>query len=205
MVDEHRHDTPGLGGSARSLSESTWVARAQDGDVEAFSHLARVYQEELLRLSFRLLSDRGDAQDTVQEVLLTMWRELPHLSDPQAFRSWTYRITTRRCLNLIRQRARRRTDATDAADLEAATPPESSFSSAVVGPGQAAEDHAVRSSLEESLSKLPPDQRICWVLNQLHELTYPQVADIVGAPVSTVRGRISRARQSLAKGMAAWQ
>lgn len=134
-----------------------------------------------------------------------MWRELPRLSDPQAFRSWIYRITTRRCLNLIRQRARRRTDAMDAANLDAAMPPESRMSSSVVGPDQAAEDHAVRSILEASLSKLPPDQRVCWVLNQLHELTYPQIADIVGAPVSAVRGRIARARQSLAKGMAAWQ
>lgn len=83
--------------------------------------------------------------------------------------------------------------------------PKSSLSTAVVVPDQAAEDHAVRSSLEASLSQLPPDQRVCWVLNQLHDLTYPQISDIVGAPVSTVRGRIARARQSLAKGMAAWQ
>lgn len=187
------------------LSETTWVTRAQDGNVDAFSHLARNYEQELLRLSFRLLGDRGDAEDVVQEVFVTMWRQLQQLSDPQAFRSWIYTITTRRCLNVVRQRARRRTDAMARSDLEAATGPESHLASTVASPEQDAETRAVRSSLEESILKLPTDQRICWVLNQLHDLTYPQIADTIGAPVSTVRGRIFRARQNLAKGMAAWQ
>lgn len=188
------------------LSETTCVTRAQDGDVEAFSRLARNYEHELLRLSFRLLGDRGEAEDVVQEVLVTVWRHIQQLSDPQAFRSWIYTITTRRCLNDLRRRARRRTDAATTSDLEAAgTSPKSHLASAVVTPAQAAETSAVRSSLEDSILKLPEDQRICWVLNQLHDLTYPEIAATIGVPVSTVRGRIYRARQSLAKGMAAWQ
>lgn len=197
-------DTLMVDGQDIYLSETAWVTRAQEGDVTAVSHLARSYQQELLRLSFRLLGDRGDAEDVVQEVLVTMWRQLPQLSDPQAFRSWIYTITTRRCLNVVRQRARRRTDAMAPYDLEVARGPESHLVTTVASPEQATETRAVRSSLEESMLKLPTDQRICWVLNQLHDLTYPHIADIIGEPVSTVRGRIARARQGLAKEMAAW-
>jgi len=55
------------------------------------------------------------------------------------------------------------------------------------------------------LATLPPDQRACWVLHEMHELTYPAIAYAIGVPVSTVRGRIARARLQLAKGMTAWR
>ncbi len=55
------------------------------------------------------------------------------------------------------------------------------------------------------LATLPPEQRACWVLYELHDLTYPEIAFAIGVPLSTVRGRIARARQNLAKGMAPWR
>lgn len=191
--------------TSRVLSETAWVARAQDGDATAFTHLVRAYEGELFRLGYRILSDRGEAQDVVQDVLVIMWRRLPSLSDPQAFRSWIYQIATRRCLQVLRRNQRQRTDVVQGEDFEQETRSHVQPAPAKENPSAVAQATAVRRGLDQALADLPPDQRACWVLYQLHDLTYTQIAYAIGAPVSTVRGRISRARQNLAKGMRAWQ
>ncbi len=187
------------------LSETAWVARAQDGDAGAFEHLVRAYEGELFRLGYRMLGDRGEAEDAVQETFVVVWRQLPTLDDPQAFRAWIYHIATRRCLNVLRRRRSRRTDVTHSEDFEAETGSQAWLHDRGDDPEAAAQTSAVRQSLEEVLATLPPEQRASWVLNELHDMTYPEIAYAVGVPLSTVRGRIARARQNLAKGMASWR
>ena len=188
--------------AARDLDEATRVSRAQDGDASSFAILVRRYQAELFRLCYRMLSDRGEAEDAVQDVFVLVWRRLPTLSDPLAFRSWIYQVATRHCLNLLRRRGRQRTDLARDPDSGADTLADTDHRA---DPAGSAEDEAARRGLDGVLATLPADQRACWVLSQLHELTYPQIAYAIGEPVSTVRGRISRARQNLAEGMAAWR
>ena len=191
----------------RVFSEATLVARAQDGDTDAFEQLVRSYEADLLRLGFRMLSDRGDAQDAVQDTFVLAWRRLPSLFDPQAFRAWIYQLMTRRCLNLLRIRTRRRTSTTAGPDFELETQHRAPIAagSATISPATAAQASAMQDSLTAVLATLPPDQRACWVLHEMHDLTYPTIAYAIGVPVSTVRGRIARARLQLAKGMTAWR
>ena len=175
------------------------------GDASAFEQLVRAYEGELFRLAYRMLGDRGEAEDAVQETFVVVWRQLPTLVDPPAFRAWIYHIATRRCLNVLQRRSRQRTDVTRSDDFEAETRTQAPVHDRGVGPEAAAQATAVRQSLEQVLATLPPEQRACWVLNELHDLTYPEIAFAIGVPLSTVRGRIARARQNLAKGMAAWR
>ena len=187
----------------RALTESTLVTRAQDGDAPAFARLARTYEAELVRLGFRMLSDLGEAQDAVQDTLLQAWRTLPSLEDPLAFHAWVYQLMTRRCLTLLRKRTRRQTVTAPDEDLEAAssrTPVERGDS-----PLAQVQTQAIRDSLSTALTRLPAELRACWVLHSMHDLTYPEIAYAIGVPVSTVRGRIARARAQLAKEMTAWQ
>lgn len=191
--------------TARALGEATWVSRAQDGDATAFKNLVDAYEGELFRLGYRILSDRGEAEDVVQDVLVIMWRQLPSLSDPQAFRSWIFQIATRRCLYVLRRRQAQRADVTPDGDVANAAPSHALPAPSYEGPADVAQAAAVRRGLDHGLAALPADQRASWVLHHLHDLTYAQIAYAIGAPVSTVRGRISRARQNLAKGMTEWQ
>ena len=86
----------------RVFSEAITVARAQDGDTDAFEQLVRSYEADLFRPGFRMLSDRGEAQDAVQDTFVLAWRRLPSLLDPEAFRAWIYQLMTRCCLNILR-------------------------------------------------------------------------------------------------------
>ena len=72
-------------------------------------------------------------------------------------------------------------------------------------PARAAESAAATAALAEALRGLRPDQRACWVLRELHGLSYEEIAQVVGASEQTVRGRLFRARRTLMKEMAPWR
>jgi RNA polymerase sigma-70 factor (ECF subfamily) len=182
------------------LAEATVVGRAQDGDLDAFELIVRRYQGPVFRLAYRMLGDRGEAEDVVQDCLVLVWRKLPTLTDVQAFHRWIYQLATRRCLSVLRTRTRRATDATDSDELEADLPVDEA-----ADPASLAQHNAQLRGLDTFLRRLPDEQRACWVLRELHDLSYPEIAFAMNLPVSTVRGRLARARQNLTKGMSAWR
>ena len=191
----------------RTLADVTVVVRAQDQDLDAFSELVRRYEAELQRLAYRMLSDRGDAQDVIQDTWLLVWRKLPTLVEPQAFHGWIYHIATRQCLNRLRTRTRRRTDvgATDDFESEVRSASTVGGGSVVETPSDAAESSARLHSLDQALAAVPPQLRACWVLKELHDLSYTEISYALGIPISTVRGRLARARRLLAQGMTSWR
>lgn len=189
-------DTPVSVGSR--LDPDTVVARAQDGDLDAFEQLVDLFQVKLFRLAYRMLNDRGEAEDTVQETMIIAWRRLPSLATPAAFNGWIYQIATRQCLSILRTRVRRNTDVADADTFVERSSPDD-------GPDRTAEKSAALHRLNAVLATLPDEQRACWVLKELHDLSYQEIANILQIPVSTVRGRIARARPLLAEGMSSWR
>ena len=161
--------------------------------------------KDLFRLGFRMLSDRGEAQDAVQDTFVLAWRRLPSLLDPEAFRAWIYQLMTRRCLNILRVRVRRHTGVTSGPDFELeARAGRSVPAGSTTDPAAAAQTNAMQDCLTAVLATLPPDQRACWVARDARA-DLPAIAYAIGVPVSTVRGRIARARLQLAKGMTAWR
>lgn len=185
------------------LVQAALVAAARRGDVGAFEQLVHRHQREVFRLAHRLLGDRGEAEDAVQEIFLLIWRRLPTLADPLAFPIWSRRLATRCCLDLLRARSRRRSDVgLPAEELDGRGEVCASRSP---GPEDLVQTTGGIRSLGRLVAALPAEQRACWVLRELHDLTYPEIAEAVGAPVTTVRGRLARARRTLAEGMAGWR
>ena len=171
----------------------------------AFEALVRQYQRPVFGLAQRMLADRGDAEDVVQDTFVMVWRRLPSLDDLDAFRGWVYQIATRRCLNVLRTQSRHATVPVVDGDLETAPNAARAATAASADPAAAAEHAAQLSGLDTALQTLTDEQRACWVLREMHELSYLDIANATGLPVSTVRGRIVRARQNLVKGMDAWR
>lgn len=197
-------EVPWSGGplSEEGLDEGTIVARAQDGDLVAFKELVESYQRVLFRVCFRMLNDRGEAEDAVQETLVTAWRKLPELDHPAAFRGWVYQVATRHCIAVIKLRSRRQTQPTSDQTLERDL---LGAGSPTGDPAEQAEHSARVRGLGEVLATLPADQRACWVLKELHGLSYAEIAQIMSMPVSTVRGCLARARPKLLEGMSSWR
>lgn len=203
--------TVNMGGQAAPVlprSEATTVARAQDGDLDAFEDLVNLHQLGLFRFAYRVLQDRGEAEDVVQDALVLAWRKLPTLNNPDAFSAWLYRIAHREAGTVLRVRARRRTQVTvNGDDLERYThsdgrPPLSGDSTA---PAEVVETSEQVRTLDALLATLPVEQRECWLLKEVNDLSYSEISTILAIPVSTVRGRIARARRQLSEGMHSWR
>lgn len=178
------------------LEDRLLAVRAGEGDDDAFAVLVLRHSAPLLALARQLLGNSADAEDAVQDAFLSAWRRLPEFRGNATFRTWMYRIVTNRCLNIMRSR-------NTAIPLDSVPEPATGNTDAV--PDRAAESSAAAVALVEALSKLSPDQRACWVLRELHGLHYEEISQLVGASEQTVRGRLFRARRSLAKEMGPWR
>ncbi|MFC4127751.1 RNA polymerase sigma factor [Nocardia rhizosphaerae] len=178
-----------------TLDDATLAGRARDGDVRAYEQLVLRYQGPMFRLAARMLGDRSEAEDVTQEVFLNAWRSLTRLHDDAAFAGWMYRMTTNRCLNMLRGRR-------PTADLD----PETTASTRTeTRPDHATEVSSQLAALTDALQQLTPQQRACWLLREVHGRSYDEIAEIVGANNTAVRGRIARARAQLAEVMQPWR
>jgi len=177
------------------LDDATLVARARDGDVPAYEQLVLRYQGQMFRLAMRMLASRGDAEDVVQDVFLAVWRRLGQLQEDAAFVGWLYRMTTNRCLNVIR--SRRPMADVDLTERESSTPGSR--------PERTAEVDAQMTALTSALVQLTGEQRACWLLREVHGRSYEEIAEVLGTTSTAVRGRIARARAQLAEMMAPWR
>lgn len=175
--------------------DATLVDRARDGDMSAYEQLVIRYQGQMFRLAVKMLADRGEAEDIVQEVFLGAWRRLTQLNDDAAFVGWLYRMTTNRCLNVLRARRPQ-------ADVD---PDTTESPRADIRPEHAVQVSSQLEALNDALRVLTAEQRACWLLREVHGLSYEQIGDIVGANTTAVRGRIARARAQLSEVMKPWR
>ena len=182
------------------LSDRTLVLRAQDGDPDAFDVLIDRHQGRLFRIAYLVLGDRQDSEDVVQETLLTGWKRLHLLEDPDAVRAWLAQICTRRATDIARRRARRATDAHRPEDLHRHRDPSSR-----ADPAHASEINAQMRALAQVLATMDPDLRACWTLREIDGMSYRQVAAALDVTESTARGRIARARTHVIDYMKEWR
>ncbi|WP_129660397.1 RNA polymerase sigma factor [Rothia uropygialis] len=181
---------------------ATLVLRAQDGDVNSFERLVDKYQAPLLRLAFRMLGNRADAEDVAQESLMNAWLKLEYLETPEAFSTWLYRQAVNRCKDILRSPRHGSTVPID--DTNDGNPAWTD-TNASADPQRQAENQSSMDALSILLQRLPREQRECWVLREQMDLSYAEISRTLALPEATVRGRLSRARKTLANEMKEWQ
>jgi RNA polymerase sigma-70 factor (ECF subfamily) len=181
--------TPDGGG----LDDGCLIERAQRGSTEAFEVLVRRYRDRVYRVAFRLVGDRYTAEDIAQDALVAAWRALPDFRRDAAFSTWLHSIVLNRARNQLT-----RTHPTGQLPAELQTP-------SIQQPPDVVQscfrDHALRAAIRD----LPFDLRAPLVLRQFEGCSYEQAAEILGVSVSTVRGRIARARRTLLISMQEWR
>ena len=160
------------------------VDRAKQGDAEAFDALARTVGDRCMGIAHRILRDADLAEDAVQAALITAWRELKVLRDPDRFEPWLHRILTHECYAQARQRRRW------SADIRLLP---------VADTGDSAEILNVhdRDQLDRAFRRLTIEQRAVLVFHYFLDLPVADVADRLGIPVGTVKSRLHHASAAL--------
>jgi RNA polymerase sigma factor (sigma-70 family) len=160
------------------------VDRAKQGDGEAFDALARAAGDRCMAIACRILRDVDLAEDAVQAALITAWRELRTLRDPDAFEPWLHRILTHACYAEARRR-RRWSAAIRVLPVEATS-----------GPDDTLTVHD-RDQLERAFRRLTLEQRAVLVFHHYLGLPLSEVADRLDIPVGTVKSRVHFATSAL--------
>src|SRR5690242_13151884 len=111
------------------MMKTDLIARARDGDGDAFRGLTEPHRRELQVHCYRMLGSLQDAEDAVQDTLLSAWQGLAGFDGRASLRTWLYRIATNRCIDARRAASRRRAKVWDVPDIE---PPEPSRHGEVV-------------------------------------------------------------------------
>ena len=189
------------------------IARAQGGDGDAFRELTEPYRRELQVHCYRMLGSFQDAEDALQDTLVSAWQGLGGFEGRASLRTWLYRIATNRCLNARRSASRRPAKEWDVPKVEPPEPtrlgevvwleplPDTLLEGAIdVPPGPEAryeQTESISLAFVTALQVLPPRQLAVLILRDVLGFHANEVADMLEATVESVNSALKRARASL--------
>jgi RNA polymerase sigma-70 factor, ECF subfamily len=174
--------------------EPALVERVRRGEPAAFDTLVSRYMRRAFAVSYRLLGNREDAEDLVQETFLTVLRKIDSFERGRAFSPWFFRVLVNRGLNARKARALRTTD--ELPDDAAA---------AGASPERAAERAELRGRLRAAMDGLPERQRVIVELFELEGFAGAEIAEILEISDGTVRWHLHEARKTLRQALAAYE
>jgi RNA polymerase sigma-70 factor (ECF subfamily) len=163
------------------------VAKSMDGDVDSFNQLVLRWERPIYALAYRVIGRDEDARDVAQETFLRAFRALPGFKGQAKFSSWLYRIALNLCRDWIRRKKRtplvEMPEGVDVAELASEQGPVESIEDLVAR-------HEMSRIVAEGMKLLPDEQRTAIVLKEYHGLTFQEIADLQGCPLSTVKTRL---------------
>ena len=170
------------------------VRLVQRGNRHAFDLLVKKYQYKVAGIAQRFAANPADAQDIVQESFIKAYRAMESFRGESAFYTWLYRITVNTAKNFVVKNAGRGISVdVDTPDIEAYDGSERLHQGD--NPENILESSDVKRVIKEALQSLPDDLRQAITLREIDDMSYDEIADVMGCPVGTVKSRISRARE----------
>jgi RNA polymerase sigma-70 factor (ECF subfamily) len=163
------------------------VALSMGGDTDSFNQLIVRWERPIYALAYRVIGREEDARDVCQETFLRAFRALPGFKGQAKFSSWIYRIALNLCRDWIRRQRRapvmQAPEGVELVDLVSER-----------GPVESIEDLVSRRELSavvaEAMARLPEEQRTAIILKEYHGMTFQEIADLQGCPLSTVKTRL---------------
>ena len=175
-----------------SALRMTWtdeelVARTIGGDADSLNELIHRWERPIYALAYRQIGREEDARDVCQDTFLRAYRGLNGFRGQAKFSSWLYRIALNLCRDWMRRERRtpvvQAPEDMDLMDLAAAREPSESIEDRV---GR----HDLTRAVERAMALLPEEQRTAIVLKEYQGLTFQEIADLLGCPLSTVKTRL---------------
>ena len=189
------------------------ITKARAGDSDAFEALTQPYRRELQVHCYRMLGSFQDAEDAMQDTLLSAWQGLSGFQKRASLRTWLYRIATNRCLNARRSASRRQAKEWDVPGVEPPEPtalgdvpwlqpyPDSQLEGLIdLSPGPEAryeQTESISLTFVTALQLLPPRQLAVLVLRDVLGFHATEVAEVLDATLESVNSSLKRARAAL--------
>jgi RNA polymerase sigma-70 factor (ECF subfamily) len=170
------------------LTDEELVGAFQAGDAAAFEELVARWDRRIHAAIYRIVGADNDARDLCQEAFLKAYRGLGTFKREARFSSWLYQIA----LNVCRDRIRRRRGKTSVSLDEIEDARDGGLRAVTPSPLDLVEARDVRHLVEDAMATLRAEEREVVILKEYQELTFPEIAEVLDVPLSTVKTRLYR-------------
>ena len=178
--------------------DAALMLRVKQGDWAAFTELVDKYKQPVLNLAFRMLRDATEAEDLAQVVFIQVYKSAHRYEVASKFSTWMFTIARNLCLNEIRRRTRHPTDSLEGQQTEEEGQPGRQFEDVrSSSPPENVLHSELEQKVEQALAELPENQRTAVVLCRGEDLSYEDIAKVLGCSVSATKSLIHRGRETL--------
>jgi len=172
-----------------------WIEQCLAGDESGYGHLLSRYRQGIYGLAYRMLGNAEDANDAAQETFVKAFTALDKYDHRFKFSSWLYRIATNHCVDTIRKRkgytVSLEENEEEGKDLKSRLPDRN------LDPSESVHEGEREEIMRRAIGQLDPMYRAVILLRHDQDLSYEEIASVLGLPVGTVKVRVHRARQRL--------
>ena len=180
---------------AKNESDEVLVERSKGGNQAAFAELVNRYESKIYRLAHKMMGNREDAADVLQETFLDAHKSLSAFKGEAKFSTWLYRIATNVCLMKLRKKEGEGT----IVSLDEPIPTEEGQRTCEIpdwstNPAAAVLNEELRQVMDKAIKELPPLYKSVFVLRDLEGLSNVEVGKVLGESVAAVKSRLHRAR-----------
>ncbi len=184
--------------AAEQDPDAALMLRVKQGESAAFAELVDKYKQPVLNLVYRMLHDAAEAEDLAQNVFVQVYKSAERYKVSSKFSTWLFTIARNLSLNELRRRARHPAESLDAPHPEQEDQPLHQVEDRKTASPPAALIHGeLVQKLEEALAELPENQRTAILLCRQDELSYEDIAEVLGCSLSATKSLIHRGRETL--------
>ena len=185
--------------SSRAQEDLTLVLRAKNGDQGAFSRIMDKYRESLYFLILKMVHNRDDAEDLIQEAFRKAFNSLSNYNADFAFSTWLFKIATNNCIDFLRKK-RLQTVSLDQS-RDDGEEERVGISAQVMDQSLTPEEQVMKQQrvtrIREAVDKLSPKYKMLIELRYFDELSYEEIAERMDIPLGTVKAQLFRAKEML--------
>lgn len=175
------------------------VKLARKGNQAAFAELVDFYKDKIFHLAYRMLNNRHEAEDIVQETFLRVYKNFDRYDEKQKFSTWIYRIATNLCIDRLRKRKPSYSLDAELNDQDGSA----DGYTLIPGDERTPETEYLLSetqlTIHDAIDHLPAKYKSVMVLRYLQELSLQEIGEVLNMPVTTVKTRVHRGREYLRK------
>jgi len=174
-------------------TENDLLLRSKRGDTEAYGQLVKLYQKSVFNVCYRMLNERRDAEDLTQESFVRAYQRLETFDLTRPFGPWIRRLATNQCLNYLQRKFFVYEELEEERQLPSADR------------GKNPETEQVQREQAESIrgaiSRLSPQFRAVIEMRHFQDMSYAEISEALGMPLSDVKSNLYRGRRQLAREM----
>jgi RNA polymerase sigma-70 factor (ECF subfamily) len=181
----------------KEIPSEDLMTRIAEGDEDAFEILVSRHQTSILNLIYRYIGDRTQAKDLAQEVFIRVWQAAKTYKPEAKFTTWIYRITANLCFNELKSARRKRWFSFNWSDEDGEHTLEEMLSDNAPSAEEILLEKERSRQISDAIQSLPDNQRMALVLKRYDDLSYQEIAQIIGCSVSAIESLLVRAKRTL--------